>query len=70
MLDRDGRTQGECPKGDQYIVNMTNTKGHISNLNCACWHPRQRNHFLTCSHDWYVMHDVIVDDIIVIYLVR
>ena len=54
VLDRDGRSQSECPKGDQYIVNMTNTKGHISNLNCACWHPRQRSHFLTCSHDWYV----------------
>ncbi|XP_065890043.1 WD repeat-containing protein 70-like [Dysidea avara] len=71
VLDRDGRAQSECIKGDQYIVNMTNTRGHVSNLNCACWDPKQRGHFMTCSQDctlrlWNVDEDSVTNQLHVI----
>ncbi|XP_060951209.1 WD repeat-containing protein 70-like [Limanda limanda] len=47
VLDRDGFNVMECVKGDQYIVDMANTKGHTAMLNCGCWHPK----FMTCSND-------------------
>lgn len=51
VLDRDGYEQLECPKGWQYIADMRKTEGHIAMLNGACWHPRTKEHFLTCSND-------------------
>ncbi|KRX94019.1 WD repeat-containing protein 70 [Trichinella pseudospiralis] len=51
ILDRDGRELIECVKGDQYIVDMSKTKGHIAQLNGGCWHPTSRNEFITCSDD-------------------
>ncbi|NXN93475.1 WDR70 protein, partial [Rhinopomastus cyanomelas] len=51
VLDRDGFPVMECIKGDQYIVDMTNTKGHTAMLNSGCWHPKVKEEFLTCSND-------------------
>ncbi|XP_038589787.1 WD repeat-containing protein 70 [Micropterus salmoides] len=51
VLDRDGFNVMECIKGDQYIVDMANTKGHTAMLNCGCWHPKIKEEFLTCSND-------------------
>ncbi|CDW56125.1 WD repeat containing protein 70 [Trichuris trichiura] len=51
VLDRDGRELLECVKGDQYIVDMNRTKGHTAQLNDGCWHPSDRNEFLTCADD-------------------
>lgn len=51
VLDRDGFEIMECIKGDQYITDMANTKGHIAMLNSGCWHPKDRDEFLTCSND-------------------
>jgi WD40 repeat protein len=51
VLDRDGYNKMQCPKGWQYITDMTNTKGHVSMINCACWHPKTKEQFLTCSND-------------------
>ncbi|KFD72996.1 hypothetical protein M514_00129 [Trichuris suis] len=51
VLDRDGRELLECVKGDQYIVDMSRTKGHTAQLNDGCWHPSDRNEFLTCADD-------------------
>ncbi|KAJ8895855.1 hypothetical protein PR048_001194 [Dryococelus australis] len=51
VLDRDGFEVAECVKGDQYIADMARTKGHVAALNSGCWHPRDRNEFLTCSQD-------------------
>jgi WD40 repeat protein len=41
----------ECIKGDQYIVDMANTKGHTAALHTGSWHPKVRGEFLTCSND-------------------
>lgn len=51
ILDRDGFQVIECVKGDQYIVDMANTKGHTAMLNSGCWHPKIKEEFLTCSND-------------------
>ncbi|KAJ8408628.1 hypothetical protein AAFF_G00252630 [Aldrovandia affinis] len=51
VLDRDGFQVLECVKGDQYIVDMVNTKGHTAMLNSGCWHPKIKEEFLTCSND-------------------
>ncbi|XP_078656710.1 WD repeat-containing protein 70-like isoform X1 [Branchiostoma floridae x Branchiostoma belcheri] len=51
VYDRDGFEVLECSKGDQYLQDMAKTKGHVASLNCACWHPRTKGLFLTCSDD-------------------
>nr|CAG4638327.1 EOG090X0364 [Cyclestheria hislopi] len=51
VLDRDGYEKAECVKGDQYLSDMARTKGHIAGLNGGCWHPRDKQEFLTCSQD-------------------
>lgn len=51
VLDRDGFNVMECAKGDQYIVDMANTKGHTAMLNSGCWHPKIKEEFMTCSND-------------------
>lgn len=30
---------------------MANTKGHTAALNSGCWHPREKEDFITCSND-------------------
>ncbi|XP_015747282.1 PREDICTED: WD repeat-containing protein 70-like [Acropora digitifera] len=51
VIDRDGFEVLECVKGDQYIVDMTNTKGHVAMLHNACWNPKMRDEFISCSDD-------------------
>ena len=49
VLDRDGSQVYECRKGDQYIVDMGRTNGHVSSLYNAVWHPKDRNIFMTLN---------------------
>ncbi|KAG8456694.1 hypothetical protein GDO86_002469 [Hymenochirus boettgeri] len=51
VLDRDGFPVMECVKGDQYIIDMANTKGHTAMLNGGSWHPKIKEEFMTCSND-------------------
>lgn len=51
ILDRDGFEKMECVKGDQYINDMSRTKGHIAGLTYGCWNPIKRDEFLTSSLD-------------------
>lgn len=51
IYDRDGLTLGEFVKGDMYIRDLKNTKGHISGLTCGEWHPRTKDTILTSSED-------------------
>lgn len=51
VLDRDGHQVYECKKGDQYIVDMRNTKGHISMVRNCCWDPKDRNMFISSGDD-------------------
>lgn len=51
VLLRDGKTFLETDKGDQYIVDMSNTKGHVAPINCGSWNPKVKDEFITCSDD-------------------
>jgi WD repeat-containing protein 70 len=51
VLDRDGFEKMECVKGDQYINDMSRTKGHIAGLTSGCWNPTKREEFLTSCLD-------------------
>ncbi|KAL5712100.1 hypothetical protein ACHQM5_014302 [Ranunculus cassubicifolius] len=51
IYDRDGLTLGEFIKGDMYIRDLKNTKGHITGLTCGEWHPREKQTVLTSSED-------------------
>lgn len=51
IYDRDGLTLGEFVKGDMYIRDLKNTKGHISGLTCGEWHPKNKETILTSSED-------------------
>eukprot|EP01018_Ginkgo_biloba_P021759 Gb_32940 [translate_table: standard] len=51
IYDRDGLTLGEFAKGDMYLRDLKNTKGHISGLTCGEWHPREKQTILTSSED-------------------
>ena len=54
ILDRDGYEKLECMKGDQYLMDVSKTKGHSAMLNGGCWNPKKKAEFLTCSNDGYV----------------
>ena len=51
LLSRDGETLVEFVKGDMYLRDMHNTKGHISEITSGCWHPIDRNLLVTAGTD-------------------
>ncbi|GKB62036.1 WD repeat-containing protein 70 [Tanacetum coccineum] len=51
IYDRDGLTLGEFMKGDMYIRDLKNTKGHITGLTCEEWHPKTKETTLMASED-------------------
>ncbi|CAI4226332.1 unnamed protein product [Auanema sp. JU1783] len=51
LIDRTGKQWAETVKGDQYLVDVKNTKGHTAAVNCGVWNPIVKNEFLTCSDD-------------------
>ena len=53
VLDKDGYEKAECVNGDQYLTDMSKTKGHVAGLESGSWHPRDKQEFLTCSKDGY-----------------
>ncbi|EPS35379.1 hypothetical protein H072_11214 [Dactylellina haptotyla CBS 200.50] len=51
VFDRDGYEVVEFVKGDQYLRDMNNTKGHVSEVLGGTWHPTDKNLMVTCSSD-------------------
>ncbi|KAJ3098164.1 hypothetical protein HDU97_004212 [Phlyctochytrium planicorne] len=51
LYDREGNSIEEYSKGDPYLRDMKNTKGHTSALTGLRWHPTDKNNFLTASLD-------------------
>ncbi|KAG8091848.1 hypothetical protein GUJ93_ZPchr0012g19618 [Zizania palustris] len=51
IYDRDGLSLGEFIKGDMYIRDLKNTKGHISGLTGGEWNPKSKETILTSSED-------------------
>ena len=51
VFDRDGNYEIGCLKGDNYLHDINNTKGHTYPLTDGKFHPRERNLFITSSRD-------------------
>ena len=51
VLSRDGETLIDFNKGDMYLRDMHNTKGHVSEITTATWHPVDRNLCVTAGTD-------------------
>ncbi|KAJ3217710.1 hypothetical protein HDU67_007406 [Dinochytrium kinnereticum] len=51
LFDREGGLIQEFVKGDPYLRDLKNTKGHTAALSGCRWHPSDRNVFLTSSLD-------------------
>jgi WD40 repeat protein len=51
IISRDGETLAEFAKGDMYLQDMHNTKGHISEVTTGTWHPTDRNLCVTAGTD-------------------
>ncbi|EMC96961.1 hypothetical protein BAUCODRAFT_32706 [Baudoinia panamericana UAMH 10762] len=51
IFSRDGEVLAEFVKGDMYLRDMHNTKGHISEITTGTWHPTNRNLCVTAGTD-------------------
>ncbi|KAK4501563.1 hypothetical protein PRZ48_007372 [Zasmidium cellare] len=51
IISRDGEVVTEFAKGDMYLRDMHNTKGHISEVTTGTWHPTDRNLCVTAGTD-------------------
>ncbi|KAL9581690.1 MAG: hypothetical protein Q9212_003747 [Teloschistes hypoglaucus] len=51
LLSRDGEPIAESVKGDMYLRDMHNTKGHISEITTGTWHPTNRDVCVTAGTD-------------------
>ncbi|KAK6950415.1 hypothetical protein Daesc_008743 [Daldinia eschscholtzii] len=51
ILSRDGDVVTEFVKGDMYLRDMNNTKGHVSEVTTGTWHPTDRNLCVTAGTD-------------------
>ncbi|KAH7328439.1 WD40-repeat-containing domain protein [Stachybotrys elegans] len=51
ILSRDGEVLTDFVKGDMYLRDMHNTKGHISEVTTGTWHPTDKNLCITAGTD-------------------
>lgn len=51
IFSRDGQELKEFVKGDMYLRDMHNTKGHISEITTGTWHPTNRDLCVTAGTD-------------------
>ncbi|KAG6033444.1 hypothetical protein E4U41_006908 [Claviceps citrina] len=51
IMSRDGQILTEFVKGDMYLRDMNNTKGHISEITTGTWHPVDKNVCVTAGTD-------------------
>lgn len=51
ILTRDGDNVVEFVKGDMYLRDMHNTKGHVSEITAGAWHPTDKNVIVTAGTD-------------------
>ncbi len=51
IFNRDGEELVEFVKGDPYLRDMHNTKGHISEISNGTWHPTDKNICVTAGTD-------------------
>ena len=51
LFDRDGNEVCSFDKGDPYLRDLRNVKGHTATMTCGSWHPSDLNIFITASFD-------------------
>eukprot|EP01117_Protostelium_nocturnum_P007247 TRINITY_DN2591_c0_g1_i1.p1 TRINITY_DN2591_c0_g1~~TRINITY_DN2591_c0_g1_i1.p1 ORF type:complete len:607 (+),score=252.56 TRINITY_DN2591_c0_g1_i1:138-1958(+) len=51
IYNRDGIELGETAKGDMYLHDQTNTKGHTAAVTKAFYNPTDKTQFVSCSSD-------------------
>ncbi|ROW12080.1 hypothetical protein VMCG_00534 [Cytospora schulzeri] len=51
IMSRDGDILTEFVKGDMYLRDMNNTKGHVSEITTGTWHPTDKNLCVTAGTD-------------------
>jgi WD40 repeat protein len=51
IMNRDGEVLAEFQKGDMYLRDMNNTKGHISEITTGTWNPVDKNLCVTAGTD-------------------
>lgn len=51
VFSRDGHEKGEFKRGDMYLRDLKNTKGHVTSCTHGAWHPSERHTALTSSTD-------------------
>ncbi|KAI0603333.1 WD repeat domain-containing protein [Biscogniauxia sp. FL1348] len=51
IMSRDGDIIAEFVKGDMYLRDMHNTKGHVSEVTTGTWHPTDKNLCVTAGTD-------------------
>lgn len=51
VYDRDGTEIIKFVKGDMYLKDLSNTKGHTMEVTCVQWHPTDKNTVITSSLD-------------------
>jgi len=51
IMNRDGDILAEFVKGDMYLRDMNNTKGHVSEVTTGTWNPVDRNICVTAGTD-------------------
>ena len=51
VYDRDGKELIKFVRGDMYLRDLSNTKGHTMEVTGVMWHPTEKEIVLTCSMD-------------------
>jgi WD40 repeat protein len=51
LFNRDGEQIAEYVKGDMYLRDKHNTKGHTAEITSSAWHPTNRDRFATAGTD-------------------
>ena len=51
IMSRDGAVVTEFVKGDMYLRDMHNTKGHVGEITTGTWHPTDQNLCITAGSD-------------------
>lgn len=70
IMSRDGEVLAEFQKGDMYLRDMNNTKGHVSEITTGTWNPVDKNLCVTAGTDstiriWDVNHKRCQKEVIV-----
>ena len=51
IYDRDGTLLLTFVRGDMYLRDLSNTKGHIMEVSCVAWHPKDKNLVMSTGFD-------------------